>query len=98
MEFELFSIDTVVHIVMYGMLIFLMLLGFEKKMNPFNIKLYLYLIVTCSLIGLIVELIQGNFIFRRFFSWDDAVANTFGTIVGAFGYYWTSRKLFNFRK
>ena len=97
-KFELFSIDTAVHLFMYGLLSMLVLFGFEKKMNPYNLKLYITTILLCSLLGLVIEYVQGNFVFRRFFSWGDALANTIGAILGTVAYHWTSRKLLNFGK
>ena len=97
-QFELFSIDTAVHVIMYAVLAALMIIGFEKKMNPRQFRLYITLILLCSVFGLLIEFVQGNFIYRRFFSWGDALANTIGAIIGAIGYYWTSRKLFNLGK
>lgn len=67
--------------------------GQEKKMNRSNSGLYLTLILVGIGIGYSVELIQGNFIYRRYFDYEDIAVNTFGTIFGAVAYTLIGRKL-----
>jgi len=97
---EWFSIDTAVHGIMYFALSVFFLIGFvpqekkrQKKLNLSDLKVYLWIIVVGILIGYFVELIQGNWIYRRYYDVTDVVANSFGTIFGAFAYGWTGRKL-----
>ncbi len=88
-QFELVSIDTLAHLFMYFILAFLQLDGFKSfsiarknKMNLSDMNLYGWVILIGIGFGLMVELIQGNYIFRRYFDIYDLVANLFGTIFG----------------
>ena len=91
-DFELFSLDTAVHIIMYTVLAIFLLHAFQnRKLNQFDIRVYLFLTICGIVFGFLVELIQGNFIHRRFFAWDDVIANVAGTIIGAVSYAWISR-------
>ena len=100
-EWELISISTLAHFGMYFGLAALMLFGFlhkktsneEKKLNQSNLRLYLILILTGISIGLAIELIQENFIYRRYYDTEDIVINGIGTIFGCLGYTWIGRKL-----
>lgn len=65
----------------------------KKKLNLSDYWLYLKLILVGISIGFVIELIQGNFIPKRYFDYTDIVANSFGTIFGTFLYSWTGRKL-----
>ena len=81
-KIEWFEIDTIVHVIMYLGLSFLMLIGFYHIKNElFSIQV-LYIIVIGLSIGLGIELVQGNFIENRFFSWRDVIANGIGTCLG----------------
>lgn len=90
------SPDTIAHVIMYAVLAFFFLIGFTKKEEKMNLsqkRLYLILILVGILIGYIVELIQGNFIYRRYFDIMDIIANSFGTIFGTLAYLLIGRKL-----
>lgn len=101
-EWKLISIGTVAHFTFYFTLIFLMLIAFgfskksiqdKNKMNLSNFRMYLTLILVGITIGVFVELIQGNFIYRRYYDLEDMLVNSIGTVFGAFGYNWIGRKL-----
>lgn len=92
-EWELISISSLAHFGFYFGLIVLQLWAFEKKSNLFNIRLYLTLIVSGILIGYFVELIQGNFIYQRYYDQEDIVVNSIGTIIGAISFRLIGRKL-----
>lgn len=62
-------------------------------MNRSNTWLYLTLILVGIGIGYSIELIQGNFIYRRYFDYEDILVNAFGTIFGAIAYSLIGRKL-----
>ena len=78
-----------------------MLIGFlskrkskeEKKVNLLNLKVYLMVILAGIAIGIFVELIQGNFIYRRYYDPEDIVVNSIGTIFGGISYTLIGRKL-----
>ena len=101
MEWELISIGVAAHFRLYFDLALLMLAVFlqtiknknEKKMNLSNLKVYLYIILSGILIGILVELVQGNFSYRRYYDPEDILVNGIGTIFGAIGYTLIGRKL-----
>ncbi|MFD1553792.1 hypothetical protein DNU06_09615 [Putridiphycobacter roseus] len=91
-KFEWFKIDTMVHIIMYTVLSFLMLFGFcFKKNEPFRRKA-LYIVVVCIIFGFGIEIIQGSLIRNRFFSWKDFIANNLGVFTGMLIYYYYNKK------
>lgn len=99
-KFDWISIDSAVHFGMYFILSILFLFGFlifekkiKKKLNLSNLQLYGVVILVGISIGYAIELIQGNFIFRRYFDVADIVMNSFGTIFGVIMYSLTGRKL-----
>lgn len=70
---------------MYFVLSILLGYGFIKnKMNPLSFGMYLVLILVGMAYGYFVELIQGNFIYQRYYDSSDIIANSFGTIFGVF--------------
>jgi len=81
-EFDWFKIDTAVHIIMYLLLAFLILIGFFHQKNELSWQMGLCTIVATILTGLLIEFLQGSFIFQRYFSWGDFIANSAGTIAG----------------
>jgi len=98
-HFDWISIDKLTHFVMYGTLAFMQLWGFranpkkeKNKMNLSDIRLYGWMILVGFGIGLAIELIQGNYIYQRYFDPQDLVANIFGTIFGVVGYWLTGIK------
>ena len=94
-EWESISVDTLAHFTMYSVLCFLMLFPFctNNFLNLSKSSVYLRVILVSIAIGFIVELIQGNFIYRRYFDPKDIIINGFGTIFGVFMYHLISRKL-----
>lgn len=65
----------------------------EKKLNLSNLKLYVLITLAGIAIGIFVELVQGNFIYRRYYDPEDILVNSFGTIFGVMIYTLTGRKL-----
>lgn len=94
-EFEWFRIDTAVHVVMYLMLTILILIGFFHQKNELSANCVLYIIVGSILFGLCIEILQGEFIFQRYFSWGDSIANAIGTIAGYLAYLIYKKKELN---
>ena len=94
-EWKLISVSTFAHFTMYSVLCFLMLFPFlEKKiLNLSKVGVYMMVILVVIVIGFIVELIQGNFIYRRYYDHQDIIINGFGTVFGAFMYRLIGRKL-----
>jgi glycopeptide antibiotics resistance protein len=92
---DLISIDTLVHFGMYTVLAGLQFLAFFKpKMNLSRPWLYVLVALAGITFGFFVELVQGSFIYRRYFDWGDVVANTFGTVFGLVAMALTSRKYY----
>ena len=94
-EWEIISIDTVVHFGMYLMLSILLAFGFILKniLNLSKLKMYLILVLVGIAFGTFVELVQGSFIYRRYFDLLDILANSIGSIVGMFLVALIGRKL-----
>ena len=93
-EWDLISVDTLVHFLMYATLSFSMILGgFKKNMNLSSFNLYLIILSAGIAYGTGIELIQGFFIYQRYFDPSDILANTIGTIFGAVTVRLTSIKL-----
>lgn len=100
-KWNLISISSLAHFTFYFVLLFLMLLAFnfkssspdKNKMNQNDLRLYGVLILVGIAIGTSIELVQGNFIYRRYFDIEDIVVNVIGTIFGALGYKLIGRKL-----
>jgi len=65
----------------------------EKKLNLSNLKLYLIVLLAGIAIGIFVELIQGNYIPKRYYDTEDILVNSIGTIFGGLGYTLIGRKL-----
>ena len=88
------SVDKIVHFFLYFILAYLMLWdNFYSKMNLSDIKVYIIITLAGIAIGLFVELIQGFFIYKRYFDPSDIVANGIGTIFGGIMYRLTGKKL-----
>jgi glycopeptide antibiotics resistance protein len=62
-------------------------------MNLSNLKVYLLIILTGILMGVSIELVQGNLIYKRYYDLEDVLVNGIGTIFGAFVYTLIGRKL-----
>lgn len=70
---------------MYLVLAFAMCLGgFKKNLNLSPNRWYLIILSVGIAYGLTIELIQGFYIYQRFFDPSDIIANLFGTIFGVF--------------
>jgi len=81
-EFSLFRLDIFVHLIFYSILTFLMLIGFKIKKNEPFFKSIVLIVMTTVVIGFSIELLQGNFIANRYFSYADILANSIGTVLG----------------
>lgn len=94
LEWKIVSVDTIVHFLMYAILSYSMCLGgFRKNMNLSRLRLYLTILSVGIAYGISIELIQGFYIYQRFFDTSDIFANTFGTIFGVMIARLTSIKL-----
>lgn len=80
---------------MYLVLTFLMLIGFFHQKNELSAKLALYIVVAAILAGLLIEYLQGSYIFQRYFSWGDFIANSVGSFAGYLAYMMYKKKELN---
>ena len=94
-QFDWFRIDTAIHIIMSFVLAFLVLLGFFHQKNELSGSYALYIVVSSIFIGLCIEILQGQFVFQRYFSWGDFVANSIGTFVAYLAYLLYKKKELN---
>ena len=93
-EWNLVSFDTVAHFIMYSFLAYAMCLGgLKKNLNLSKPTLYLIILLVGIAYGTSIELIQGFYIYQRFFDTADIFANTIGTIFGVLAARLTSIKL-----
>jgi len=77
---SIISIDKVVHFIFYAVLSFLLLYGMRKNNASFNGTLWAFLLAI--IFGVLIELIQGNFITNRNFDYYDIIANIIGSSAG----------------
>ncbi|MBD3636920.1 MAG: VanZ family protein [Crocinitomicaceae bacterium] len=99
-EWQLISVSTVAHFGFYFALVLLMLYGFlknkpteERILNLSNLRLYCVIVLVAFAIGYAIELIQGNFIYQRYYDPEDVAVNGIGTIFGGLGYTLIGRKI-----
>ena len=84
-ESKLLEYDKIGHLTAYAILSFLLFIwiGKQYSRNTKVLKLYVVAIITGSVLGLILELIQGHLLTGRYFDLMDVIANIMGCIVGA---------------
>lgn len=91
---------------MYGVLAVLMLFGFEKanaekhgdKLNLLDWKLYITVVLFGIATGYYIELVQGNFIYHRYYDTKDIIVNIFGTIFGVLLYHLIGKKFIKIKR
>jgi VanZ family protein len=81
---DLLQPDKLVHIAMFGVLTFLLIMGFSREGNPQIVTKYpvLMAIITALLFGALMELIQNYFIPNRFGDIYDEIADFAGSLAG----------------
>jgi VanZ family protein len=87
---ELFSFDSFAHAFLFGVLTFLMIVGFAKQYSFLKLKHYpvKYSLFISSMFGITIELIQYLFIPGRQGDLIDVVANTIGCLLGIVLFKW----------
>ena len=82
--FGFFPVDTLVHLVLYAGLVFLLMVGFSKQHTSYNLRYYpaSFAVTLACLYGLGIELLQEFVIVQRNFEIYDLVANISGAIIG----------------
>jgi VanZ family protein len=82
-EWDFISVDTLVHFIMYLVLAFSMgLSSIKKKLNLSSAGLYIVLLTAGIGYGILIEVLQGTLVYRRYFDPMDILANSIGTIFG----------------
>jgi VanZ like family len=92
---ELIKIDKLVHMSIYGFLVWQILRGYrrinENNGIPYNalfyLKIGLIIAFCCAVYGLFIEWYQENYCEDRAFEFYDALANTIGASLGCLGFY-----------
>ncbi len=82
-DFDLFKVDKLAHLFVYGVLVAAILWGFLKKNGAFSIQNGVFAVVFAAFWGAAMELWQ-SFLPYRSFELDDEIANVFGAFVGWF--------------
>ncbi len=80
--------DLIVHFVFYAILSTLAYFSFYQKINQI-ITFQIFFI--CTLIGFVVELLQGALPIGRFFDWSDVLFNSMGATMVLFLYFLNKR-------
>lgn len=80
------SQDKYAHTIVYGVMSILLVRSciFSMKYRGYMIPVVVFSIITISLYGAMIEVIQ--IYCNRFFEWNDIIANTLGSVLGAIGY------------
>jgi VanZ family protein len=90
-DFNLFTLDKVLHFGIYGLLCLLIMGGWRFSGNQLSPKVIFFAVAGCAFWGILMECTQG-FLPYRSFELDDMVANTIGAIMAPPGY-WLLRKV-----
>jgi len=88
--------DKLVHLIIYAILSFLSIMGFSKQSKSFllskNLQ-YFSSILFSVFAGGVIELLQQYVFINRYGDWLDFIANSIGSVIGVFGFYFISKKL-----
>ncbi|NCP46425.1 MAG: VanZ family protein [Flavobacteriales bacterium] len=88
--------DKLVHLIIYAILSFLSIMGFSKQSKSFllskNLQ-YFSSILFSVFAGGLIELLQQYVFINRYGDWLDFIANSIGSVIGVFGFYFISKKL-----
>lgn len=95
-DWFVFEFDKVVHTGIYALLVHLWLTGFKRqRVNRFfRDKAYPLVISLAIAIGVVIEFLQGAFIYGRVFDIYDIIANVVGVCVGTCGFYFLYRNYY----
>ena len=80
---DFLAVDKLGHLIFYGILTYLIGLGFYKTKNQFINKKTLFIsLIISTCYGICMELMQYSFFPNRYFEILDIIANISGSIVG----------------
>lgn len=85
--FNFLPVDKLVHIFIYAVFVFVMMVGFKKQYTFTWLRYHTasVAIITAIVYGIFMELLQGFVIMDRNLEFYDIAANTLGSFAG----YWT---------
>jgi len=84
--FDIYHIDKLAHIIMYGLLAILL------SRDQLSV---LIIFVICAAYGILMEIIQGEFFEHRHFDILDIIANISGSLIGIGFYQFIKRKVYD---
>ena len=80
---DFLAVDKLGHLVFYGILTYLIGLGFYKRKNQFfDKKMSFIALIISATYGIAMEIMQYSFFPNRYFEILDIIANISGSIVG----------------
>src|SRR5215471_12441830 len=87
-------VDKLVHITMYSILSFLLLLGLtrQQKKLPLRYQAIVVAVLFCAAMGATIEFLQPVLTMYRKFEWLDMAANATGAILGYYIFRGVQRK------
>jgi VanZ family protein len=83
---ELLTFDKVMHIFMYGVFSFKTMMAASKQNTIWWMRRWagLFTIISVSLFGLSIEIMQETLLADRYGDWVDLLANTIGVFIGLY--------------
>lgn len=75
--------DKLVHVAVYGLLAILLMHGFARSTTTGTAAMTIYSIVLCLIIGIAMEVLQGEMRVGRYFEVFDIIANIIGALIGS---------------
>jgi VanZ family protein len=92
-RFDLFSGDKLAHAIVYGVLSWLLLYGWEGiERRPLTTKVFGVTVLCSTLYGILMEWVQFTFVPGRMYEPDDMIANCTGALAGGFLYKFFSKR------
>ena len=91
--FDKIYLDKVIHLTMYSLLAFFLLIGILKQQNSQALRftIMLWACSFCALYGIIIEILQPQLTMYRRFEWMDMAANVAGAFAGIVVFNWVRR-------
>ena len=92
-----FKVDKIVHIVLFFILSYTLLLYFKKSDKKYlkNKSIQIIAIISCIVYGILLEFYQKLFVPSRSFDITDMLANAIGSIFGLLFFYIKANKKIN---
>jgi len=78
------SLDKLIHVTIYLILVFIWLLYFFKRQRFLVLNTLIKILIACFIYGILIEVSQHLFVASRQADFLDVLANSIGLILGAF--------------